>query len=51
MPEQAADNSRLSISGGIAGNAEQEALDVFSALDLTNMAAIDTVSLSPNTFN
>jgi hypothetical protein len=28
----------LSISGGVAGNAEQEALDVFSALDLTDMA-------------
>lgn len=37
--------SRLSIFGGTAGNAEQEALDVFSALDLTNMAAVDPVSL------
>lgn len=30
----------LSISGGTAGNAKQEALDVFSTLDLTNMAAV-----------
>lgn len=28
----------ISISGGTAGNAEQEALDVFSALDLNDMA-------------
>jgi hypothetical protein len=39
---------RLSISGGTAGNAEQEALDVFSALDLTKMAAVDPVSLPQN---
>jgi hypothetical protein len=34
-------HSRISISGGVAGNAKQEALDVFSALDLTDMANVD----------
>jgi hypothetical protein len=37
--------SRISISGGTAGNAKQEALDVFSALDLTNMAAVDQADI------
>ncbi|KAI8961173.1 hypothetical protein F5Y11DRAFT_348814 [Daldinia sp. FL1419] len=31
----------ISISGGVAGNAEQEALSVFSALDMNNLAAAD----------
>ncbi|KAI2616170.1 hypothetical protein GGS26DRAFT_452628 [Hypomontagnella submonticulosa] len=31
----------ISISGGTAGNAENEALAVFSALDLNNLAAAD----------
>ncbi|KAI1135936.1 hypothetical protein F5Y05DRAFT_118905 [Hypoxylon sp. FL0543] len=31
----------ISISGGVAGNAEQEALAVFSALDPNNLAAAD----------
>ncbi len=30
---------QISISGGVAGNAEQEALQVFSALDLNNLAS------------
>lgn len=29
----------ISISGGVAGNAEAEALEVFSALDMNNLAA------------
>jgi hypothetical protein len=37
--------SRISISGGSAGNAKQKALDVFSALDLTNMAAVDLADI------
>ncbi|KAI1371849.1 hypothetical protein F4677DRAFT_283098 [Hypoxylon crocopeplum] len=31
----------ISISGGVAGNAEQEALAVFSALDLNDLASAD----------
>jgi hypothetical protein len=31
----------ISISGGVAGNGEEEALAVFSALDLNNLAAAD----------
>ncbi|KAK1763495.1 hypothetical protein QBC33DRAFT_245962 [Phialemonium atrogriseum] len=31
----------ISISGGVAGNAESEALSVFSALDLTDLASAD----------
>ncbi|KAI1803021.1 hypothetical protein F4811DRAFT_363045 [Daldinia bambusicola] len=31
----------ISISGGVAGNAEEEALSVFSALDMNNLAAAD----------
>ncbi|OTB19129.1 hypothetical protein K445DRAFT_8191 [Daldinia sp. EC12] len=31
----------ISISGGVAGNAEQEALAVFSALDMNNLATAD----------
>ncbi|GAP84448.1 putative small secreted protein [Rosellinia necatrix] len=31
----------ISISGGVAGNAQNEALAVFSALDLNNLAAAD----------
>ncbi|KAI1078970.1 small secreted protein [Whalleya microplaca] len=31
----------ISISGGVAGNAEQEALAVFSALDTNNLASAD----------
>jgi hypothetical protein len=37
--------SRISISGGSAGNAKQKALDVFSALNLTNMAAVDLADI------
>ena len=36
----------ISISGGTAGNAEQEALDVFSALDLNNLANIDEADIA-----
>ena len=36
--------SRISISGGKAGNAKAEALAVFCALDLTDMATIDFLS-------
>ncbi|KAI5855123.1 hypothetical protein GGS23DRAFT_445122 [Durotheca rogersii] len=35
----------ISISGGVAGNAEQEALAVFSALDLNNLAAADKADI------
>lgn len=35
----------ISISGGEAGNAEQEALDVFSALDLENPENIDPADI------
>lgn len=35
----------ISISGGQAGNAEQEALDVFSALDLNNPENIDPADI------
>ncbi|KAI1420087.1 small secreted protein [Xylaria sp. FL1777] len=31
----------ISISGGVAGNAQNEALDVFSALDLNDLANVD----------
>ncbi|KAI0169409.1 hypothetical protein GGR52DRAFT_520340 [Hypoxylon sp. FL1284] len=31
----------ISISGGVAGNAEQEALSVFGALDMNNLASAD----------
>ncbi|KAI2604359.1 uncharacterized protein GGS25DRAFT_457505 [Hypoxylon fragiforme] len=35
----------ISISGGVAGNAQEEALAVFSALDLNNLAAADEADL------
>ncbi|KAI1465366.1 uncharacterized protein F4812DRAFT_461675 [Daldinia caldariorum] len=35
----------ISISGGVAGNAEEEALSVFSALDMNNLAAADKADL------
>jgi hypothetical protein len=38
-------HSRISISGGVAGNAKQEALDVFSALDPTDMASVDPADI------
>ncbi|KAI1771232.1 hypothetical protein F4818DRAFT_216695 [Hypoxylon cercidicola] len=35
----------ISISGGTAGNAEQEALSVFSALDMNNLAGADDADI------
>ena len=35
----------ISISGGTAGNAEEEALAVFSTLDLTDMANVDPADI------
>ncbi|KAI0002865.1 hypothetical protein F4779DRAFT_602630 [Xylariaceae sp. FL0662B] len=36
----------ISISGGVAGNAEQEALAVFSALDMNNLSSADEDDIS-----
>ena len=41
----ASDYNTISISGGIAGNAEAEANALFSAIDMNNLAAVSAADL------